>query len=144
PSLSPLARKLPRRLPRLAGAASGHHRPRDRWHSNRHCVLSFTDRSPPADDLCWPKTAKERRELTETSRPPISLLRPPFSSTQAPGTRQAAGETFRRSSKLGPGAVAFTRHPPPGHRDFRAFWFKSVGGNFGIEQITGETLPKFR
>ncbi|BBG97093.1 N-terminal nucleophile aminohydrolases superfamily protein [Prunus dulcis] len=31
-----------------------------------------------------------------------------------------------------------------GHRDFRAFWLKSVGGNFGIEQITGETLLKFR
>ncbi|KAI5325111.1 hypothetical protein L3X38_034185 [Prunus dulcis] len=40
-----------------------------------------TDPSP-VDDLCWPETAKERRELTETSRPPISLLRPPFPSTQ--------------------------------------------------------------
>ncbi|BBN68736.1 2-oxoglutarate and Fe(II)-dependent oxygenase superfamily protein [Prunus dulcis] len=35
--------------------------------------------------LCWPEIAEKRRELTETSRPPISLLRPPFPSTQAPG-----------------------------------------------------------
>ncbi|BBG93693.1 hypothetical protein Prudu_001780, partial [Prunus dulcis] len=71
--------------------------------------------------LCWPKNAEKPRELAGTSTSSISLLRPPFSSTQAPGPGRPVRETFRRSIELGPGAVACTRHPPPGHRDFRAF-----------------------
>ncbi|BBH05205.1 hypothetical protein Prudu_016527, partial [Prunus dulcis] len=81
---------------------------------------TFPDPSPPAARLCWLKNAEKRRELTETSTSSISLLRPPFLSTQAPGTRQARRRNLQE-------AVACTRHPPPGHLDFRAFWFKSVG-----------------
>ncbi|BBG96763.1 GTP1/OBG family protein, partial [Prunus dulcis] len=77
----------------------------------------FLDRSPIADDVCWPETGKKtgtHRNFKASDLPPPATI----SLTQASGTRQARGEIVRRSSELGPGAVACTRHPPPGHRDF--------------------------
>ncbi|BBG94389.1 2-oxoglutarate and Fe(II)-dependent oxygenase superfamily protein, partial [Prunus dulcis] len=141
PSLSSRA-KTARRLPELwlrlrAPPATGP------VAMERRRVPYLSDPSPRRHGLCWPKIAEERRELTKLqgrrSPPP-----PPFLLTQAPGTRQARRRDLRRSSELGPGAVACTRHPPPGHLDFRAFWFKNVGENFGIERNIRETLPKFR
>ncbi|KAI5317408.1 hypothetical protein L3X38_037115 [Prunus dulcis] len=53
-----------------------------------------------------------------------------------PSTAAAGGRRFEErerpgpltlSTVLRPQVVVCTRHPPPGHRDFRAFWFKSVG-----------------
>ncbi|BBH06360.1 2-oxoglutarate and Fe(II)-dependent oxygenase superfamily protein, partial [Prunus dulcis] len=140
PSLSSRAK-----LPRLAGAASGHHRPRDRWRWNRRRVPYPSRPFSAGFTAC----AGRKMQKSDGNSPELQRRRSPssgnhFRRPRHPGPDMPAGETVKRSSELGPGAVACTRHPPPGHRDFRAFWFKSVGENFGIEQITGETLPKFR
>ncbi|BBH07280.1 transposable element gene, partial [Prunus dulcis] len=63
--------------------------------------------NPTTDDLCWPETAKERRELTETHRNfKASDLPPPATISVDPGGRfwvgQNTGETlpnFRQESK---------------------------------------------
>ncbi|BBG92647.1 hypothetical protein Prudu_000441, partial [Prunus dulcis] len=58
--------------------------------------LPFQTDPPPADDLCWPKTAKERRELIENYRNfKASDLPPPATISVDPGHRG-------------------TRDPPPG------------------------------
>ncbi|KAI5324463.1 hypothetical protein L3X38_033536 [Prunus dulcis] len=75
---------------------------RDRWRGHRSPPamgpVAFEPPSSPLPfptlprrrhGLCWPKNAENHREVTKTSTPSISLLRPPFPSTQAPGTRQA-------------------------------------------------------
>ncbi|BBG96765.1 hypothetical protein Prudu_005670 [Prunus dulcis] len=41
-------------------------------------------------------------------------------------------------------AVACTRHPPPGHRDFCAFWFKSVGMGDSAEFSIGVKVKILR
>ncbi|BBH02931.1 2-oxoglutarate and Fe(II)-dependent oxygenase superfamily protein, partial [Prunus dulcis] len=84
--------KTGRRLPELAGAASGHHRPRDRWRWNRRRVPYLSRPIPRPTTTCagWKlrKNDGNSPKLTETSRPPIFLLRPPFPSAQAPEARQ--------------------------------------------------------
>ncbi|BBH05376.1 2-oxoglutarate and Fe(II)-dependent oxygenase superfamily protein, partial [Prunus dulcis] len=131
----------------LAGAASGHHRPREQWRWNRHRV-PYLSRPFPAGGTAF---AGRKMQKTAEMSSKLHSRRSPSSGHHfrrprhpGPGPDRPAGETIRRSSELGPGAVACTRHPPPGHLDFRAFWFKSVGVSFGIEQNIGETLPKFR
>ncbi|BBG99900.1 2-oxoglutarate and Fe(II)-dependent oxygenase superfamily protein, partial [Prunus dulcis] len=85
PSLSSRA-KTGRRFPELAGAASEHYRPRDRWRWNRSRVPYLFRQIPRPSMTCASRKLRKNDEnspkLIETSRPPISLLRPPFSSTQ--------------------------------------------------------------
>ncbi|BBG96511.1 hypothetical protein Prudu_005341, partial [Prunus dulcis] len=86
------------RLPELAGAASEHPWPRDWWRWN-HRRVPYLSRpiSQPLVTCAGRKLRKNDRsssKITKTSRPPISLLRPPFPSTQVVDER---------------------RHPPPGH-----------------------------
>ncbi|BBH05429.1 hypothetical protein Prudu_016807, partial [Prunus dulcis] len=115
--------KTGRRLPELAGAASGHHRPRDRWRWNSRRVLYLCRPIPRPPTTC---AGRKLRKKDGNSRNFKASDLPPPATILASGTRQARREFVRRSSELGPGAVACTRHPPPGHRDFCVFWFKSV------------------
>ncbi|BBG99286.1 hypothetical protein Prudu_008919, partial [Prunus dulcis] len=121
----PLSRaKTGCRLPNLAGAALGHHR------HGTGCVRTavesptFFDRSPASDDLYWPETVKEQRELTETHRNfKASDLPPPATISVDPGYRSV------QESTTGPLLVSA---PPRNVEDF------------GFRQNTGVTLPNFR
>ncbi|BBH06878.1 2-oxoglutarate and Fe(II)-dependent oxygenase superfamily protein, partial [Prunus dulcis] len=115
------------------------------WIYKNPASLSLSrENGPPPSKACWnrrrvpylsrliprpPTTCAGRKlrkndgnssKLTEISRPPISLLRPPFPSTQAVEVRRIhhrATLSFRTAKKR------------------RRFWFG---------QNTGETLPNFR
>ncbi|BBH01762.1 hypothetical protein Prudu_012133 [Prunus dulcis] len=81
-------------------------------------------------------------KLIETSRPPISLLRPPFPSTHAPEARQnyrrdlqevqLAWTSSRRSTQGSTTGPLLASAPPRNVEDF------------GFGQNTRETLPNFR
>ncbi|BBH05855.1 2-oxoglutarate and Fe(II)-dependent oxygenase superfamily protein, partial [Prunus dulcis] len=142
-SLSLSRAKTARRLPELAGAASGHHRPRDRWQWNR-CRVPYIFRPIPRQSTTC---AGRKLRKNDGNSPKLQGLRSPssghhFRRLRHPGPDRPAGETVRRSSELGPGAVACTRHPPPGHLDVRAFWIKSVGMGDSAE-FSAEVGRKF-
>ncbi|BBG96074.1 2-oxoglutarate and Fe(II)-dependent oxygenase superfamily protein, partial [Prunus dulcis] len=83
--------KTGRRLPKLAGAAQGTTGHGTGGVGTAVESPTFPDRSPPPTTCAGRKLRKNNGnspKLTETSRPPISLLRPPFPSTQAPKARQ--------------------------------------------------------
>ncbi|KAI5335917.1 hypothetical protein L3X38_026051 [Prunus dulcis] len=73
-SLSPLPFS-PRRLPGDAGAASGHHRPRDRWRSDRH-RLPFLSRPFPAGGTAC--AGRKMRKIDRNS-PKLQRRRSPSS-----------------------------------------------------------------
>ncbi|BBN67859.1 2-oxoglutarate and Fe(II)-dependent oxygenase superfamily protein [Prunus dulcis] len=86
--------------------------------------LPFPTDPSSADDLCWPETVKERRELTETHREfKASDLPPPATISVDPGSRSA------QESTTGP----LLASAPP--RNVK---------NFGFGQNIGETLLYFR
>ncbi|BBH02810.1 2-oxoglutarate and Fe(II)-dependent oxygenase superfamily protein, partial [Prunus dulcis] len=98
---------------------------------------TLPDHSSPAARLVLAEKCRKPPECHRNFT--VADLPPPATIFVDPGTRDQTGPQERPS-----GGLACTRHPPPGHLDFRAFWFKSVGVSFGIEQNIGETLPKFR
>ncbi|BBH09062.1 2-oxoglutarate and Fe(II)-dependent oxygenase superfamily protein [Prunus dulcis] len=85
---------------------------------------------------------------TETSRPPISLLRPPFPSTQAPEARQKHRRDLQevqlaRTSSCR-SAHASTTGPLLASAPPRSVGKLDLVEDFGYGQNTGETLPNFR
>ncbi|BBH03703.1 2-oxoglutarate and Fe(II)-dependent oxygenase superfamily protein, partial [Prunus dulcis] len=88
--------KTGRHLPELAGAASGHHRPRERWRSNAIESSSFADRSharrrPVLAGNCERTTGTHRNFKAADLPPPATISDDPGIRDQADLQKRPTG-----------------------------------------------------